>query len=145
MATIPGPNLEIKSSEGFVYSAGRNLQLECVYKNLSKGVSSQPTVPHHRLYPIPRLVHLALDREVLHWTHNNKTFSLRNRRRSVELVPCSLSHSISNRVRSYWTGETVVSLLSIKSAIISDSGNYSCHLPFSNTSTTVQLTIIKGI
>ena len=135
--------MEIKSSEGFVYSAGSHLELECVYKNFSKGVSSRPTVPPHLLYTIPRRV--PLEKGVLHWTHNNKTFSLRNRRRSVELVPRSLTHSLSNRVRSYWTGETVVSLLSIKSAIISDSGNYSCHLPFSNTSTTVQLTIIKGI
>ena len=48
------------------------------------------------------------------------------------------------RVHAYWTGHSVVSVLSIKSAIIEDTGNYSCILPVTGESATVTLNILKG-
>ena len=48
------------------------------------------------------------------------------------------------RVHTYWTEGKVVSLLSIKSAIIEDTGNYSCTLPTSGDKVTASLLILKG-
>ena len=49
------------------------------------------------------------------------------------------------RVHAYWTGNSVVSLLSIKSAISEDTGNYSCILPNTGEKVTASLHILKGI
>ena len=48
------------------------------------------------------------------------------------------------RVHTYWTGDSVVSTLSIKSAITEDTGNYSCILPNSGEKVTASLLILKG-
>lgn len=122
---VHGPLLEIKnSSEGFVKHAGSHLELECHYRNNSR--MTVTTATPYPFYTVPRNV--QLDSGVLQWRHNNKTFSLRNRR----------------RVRAFWNGESVVSILSIKSAILEDSGNYSCHLPQTSTFKTVLLSINLG-
>jgi hypothetical protein len=47
-------------------------------------------------------------------------------------------------VKNSWTGQAVLSVLSIKSAISEDSGNYSCGLPHSNILTEVPIIILKG-
>ena len=49
------------------------------------------------------------------------------------------------RVHAYWTGNSVVSSLSIKSAISEDTGNYSCILPNTGDKVTASLHILKGI
>ena len=48
------------------------------------------------------------------------------------------------RVHAYWTGNSVVSILSIKSAISEDTGNYSCILPNTGEKVTASLHILKG-
>ena len=48
------------------------------------------------------------------------------------------------RVHAYWTGDSVVSSLSIKSAITEDTGNYSCILPQTGQKVTASLIILKG-
>jgi hypothetical protein len=48
-------------------------------------------------------------------------------------------------VKNTWTGEAVLSVLSIKSAIAEDSGNYSCGLPQSSIATEVPILILKGV
>ncbi len=49
-----------------------------------------------------------------------------------------------SRVKTQWLGDHVLSVLSIKSAILEDSGNYSCLLPASNHSDTARLTVLNG-
>ena len=48
------------------------------------------------------------------------------------------------RVHAYWTEGKVVSLLSIKSAIIEDTGNYTCILPSTEHQVSASLHILKG-
>lgn len=123
---VNGPVLEIlnSSSGGLVYSAGSYLTIECIYLNTSR-VELQTTT-QHPLFPRDRKV--PLNRNVLQWTFNNRTFSLQNRK----------------RVHAYWTGNSVVSSLSIKSAISEDTGNYSCILPNTGDKVTASLHILKG-
>jgi len=122
---VNGPVLEIlNSSSGLVYSTGSYLSMECLYLNQSRAPT--PTTTPHPLFPVNQKIPLTKD--VLKWTMNNRTFSLRNRK----------------RVHAYWTGHSVVSVLSIKSAIIEDTGNYSCILPVTGESATVTLNILKG-
>lgn len=123
---VNGPVLEIlNSSAGLVYSAGSYLSMECLYLNTSRAPLHPATTPHP-LFPANRRT--ALPPDVLQWRLNNRTFSLRNRK----------------RVHAYRQSGAVVSVLSIKSAIIEDAGNYSCHLPHSDESITVALQILKG-
>ena len=56
-------------------------------------------------------------------------------------VKLNISHG---RVHAYWTGDSVVSTLSIKSAITEDTGNYSCILPNTEEKVTASLLILKG-
>lgn len=122
---VNGPVLEIlNSSSGLVYSTGSYLSMECLYLNQSRAPT--PTTTPHPLFPVDQKIPLPTD--VLRWTMNNRTFSLRNRK----------------RVHAYWTGHSVVSILSIKSAIIEDTGNYSCILPATGERVTVMLNILKG-
>jgi len=122
---VNGPVLEIlNSSVGFVYSVGSYLSIECMYRNRSMA-PAPPTTPHP-LFPVQQ--QWSLPTSTLAWTHNNRTFSLRNRK----------------RVRAIWTGSSVVSTLSIKSAIQEDSGNYSCLLPSSPHTATATLQILKA-
>jgi len=122
---VNGPVLEIlNSSSGLVYSTGSYLSMECLYLNQSRAPT--PTTTPHPLFPVDQKIPLPTD--VLKWTMNNRTFSLRNRK----------------RVHAYWTGHSVVSVLSIKSAIIEDTGNYSCILPSTGERVTVMLNILKG-
>lgn len=123
---VNGPVLEVlNSSSGMVYSAGSYLNMECHYRNTTKGAPTTTTTPHP-LFPVQ--YNQPLPTGALKWQHNNRTFSLRNRK----------------RVRAYWTGNTVVSVLSIKSAITEDSGNYTCKIPRTNISATANLSILKG-
>jgi len=122
---VNGPVLEIlNSTSGLVYSTGSYLSMECLYLNTSRAVTV--TTTPHPLFPVDQKIPLPYD--VLKWTLNNRTFSLRNRK----------------RVHAYWTGHSVVSVLSIKSAIIEDTGNYSCILPTTGERVTVMLNILKG-
>jgi len=122
---VNGPVLEIRnSSSGLVYSSGSYLSMECLYLNTSRALVT--TTTPHPLFPTNQKV--PLPQNVLKWTMNNRTFSLRNRK----------------RVHAYWTGHSVVSVLSIKSAIIEDTGNYSCILPTTGEKTTASLHILKG-
>jgi len=122
---VNGPEMEIvNSSQGLVYSAGSYLSMKCVYRNSS--LAPQPVTTPHPLFPVQNHWHLPSD--TLLWRHNNKTFSLRNRK----------------RVRAAWTGSAVVSTLSIKSAIKEDSGNYSCLLPSTSLTVTASLQILKA-
>merc|ERR1719410_1554649 len=123
---VNGPVLEIlnSSSGGLVYSAGSYLTIECIYLNTSR-VELQTTT-QHPLFPRDRKV--PLNRNVLKWKFNNRTFSLQNRK----------------RVHAFWTGNSVVSILSIKSAITEDTGNYSCILPNTGEKVTASLHILKS-
>jgi len=122
---VDGPVLEIvNGSRGLVYSAGSYLTIECVYQNSSKAILH--TTTQHPLFPTDTKIPLPQD--VLTWTFNNRTFSLQNRK----------------RVHVFWTGGKVVSLLSIKSAITEDTGNYTCTLPTTGDKVTASLMILKG-
>jgi len=114
----------VNSSQGLVYSAGSYLSMKCVYRNSS--LVPQPVTTAHPLFPVQNHWHLPSD--TLLWRQNNKTFSLRNRK----------------RVRAAWTGSSVVSTLSIKSAIKEDSGNYTCLLPSTSLTVTASLQILKA-
>ena len=73
-----GPVLEIlNSSSGLVYSTGSYLSMECLYLNQSRAPT--PTTTPHPLFPVNQKIPLTKD--VLKWTMNNRTFSLRNRKR----------------------------------------------------------------
>ena len=52
--------------------------------------------------------------------------------------------SFSFRVKTVRKPDHILSVLTIKSAILKDAGNYSCLLPETNHSDTVRLTIIDG-
>ena len=45
---------------------------------------------------------------------------------------------------AYWTGQSVVSTLAISSAMVMDSGNYSCSLPDSLLSDEVEVSVQSG-
>ena len=45
---------------------------------------------------------------------------------------------------AYWTGQSVVSTLSISSAMVMDSGNYSCSLPEYHLSDEVEVSVQQG-
>ncbi|XP_023345934.1 uncharacterized protein LOC111714927, partial [Eurytemora carolleeae] len=123
---VDGPVIEIRnSSEGFVYSAGSHINLDCIYRNRTKDERNDNRTPHP-LLPIP--LSTQLPSSAVRWTLNNKPFSLRNRK----------------RVKNEWTGDEVHSYLTIKSSIKEDSGNYTCTLPHTNISSTVQIQILKG-
>ena len=116
-----------------VYNSGSNLEVSCIYRN-STGVANTRfgndyTHPEdeqqRRQDAVLRMIinarRTAKERETANkvpsntiiWLHNGSVFSLRNRRR----VKNNRRHS----------GE-IHSVLSIKSAILADSGNYSCVL-----------------
>ena len=116
-----------------VYNSGSNLEVSCIYRN-STGVANtrfgndytHPEDEQQRkqdavLRMIEESRRTAKERETANkvpsntiiWLHNGSVFSLRNRRR----VKNNRRHS----------GE-IHSVLSIKSAILADSGNYSCVL-----------------
>ena len=48
------------------------------------------------------------------------------------------------RVKTLRKSDHILSLLSIKSATVEDSGNYSCTLPTANLSDTVRLVVVDG-
>ena len=119
-----------------VYNSGSNLEVACIYRN-STGVINPHFGEAHRnknnyekddkqrrrdqavLRMIENARRTSKEREAankvaantIFWLHNGSIFSLRNRRR----VKTIRKHN----------GE-IHSVLSIKSAILSDSGNYSC-------------------
>ena len=75
---LPGPVLEItNSSGGLVYSAGSYLSMECVYLNSSLA-TSVTTTPHPFF---PEQNKKSLPYNILQWKFNNRTFSLKNRKR----------------------------------------------------------------
>jgi len=122
---VDGPVLEIvNASTGLVYSTGSYLSIECVYSNTSR--AQVQTTTQHPLFPLDQRI--LLKHDVLNWKFNNRTFSLQNRK----------------RVHAYWTGNSVVSILSIKSAITEDTGNYSCILPNTGEKVTASLHILKS-
>ena len=45
---------------------------------------------------------------------------------------------------TFWTGESVVSILSISSSMVMDSGNYTCSLANSTLSDTVHVSVQLG-
>jgi hypothetical protein len=137
-----GPVLEIlNSSSGLVYSTGSYLSMECLYLNQSRAPT--PTTKPHPLFPVAQKIPLPTD--VLRWTMNNRTFSLRNRKRFLPNNLLNVNSILAHfRVHAYWTGHSVVSVLSIKSAIIEDTGNYSRILPATGERVTVMLNILKG-
>ena len=136
--------------------------MECVYLNTSLATSYTTTL--HPFLPVQQ--NTPLHHTVLAWTFNNRTFSLKNRKRlewksafnksfqrqyqyfhflfSSFKARFLLTDSITFRVHTYWTGHSVVSILSIKSAITEDSGNYSCILSSSGEKVTASLVILKG-
>ena len=65
------------SSGGLVYSAGSYLNMECVYLNTS--LATTYTTTHHPFLPVQH--NTPLQHTVLRWTFNNRTFSLKNRKR----------------------------------------------------------------
>ena len=77
--SLAGPVLEISnSSGGLVYSAGSYLNMECVYLNTSLA-TSHTTTPHP--YFPSHNNNRPLPVNVLQWKFNNRTFSLKNRKR----------------------------------------------------------------
>ena len=77
-ASDPGPVLEIvNASGGLVYSAGSYLSMECLYLNTS--LATTYTTTHHPFLPVQH--NTPLQHTVLRWTFNNRTFSLKNRKR----------------------------------------------------------------
>ena len=69
----------LNSSSGLVYSTGSYLSMECLYLNQSRAPT--PTTTPHPLFPVDQKIPLPTD--VLKWTMNNRTFSLRNRKRFI--------------------------------------------------------------
>ena len=49
-----------------------------------------------------------------------------------------------SRVKTVRKSDHILSLLSIKSATVEDSGNYSCSLPNANLSDTVRIVVVDG-
>ena len=85
-----GPVLEIlNSTSGLVYSTGSYLSMECLYLNTSRAVTV--TTTPHPLFPVDQKIPLPYD--VLKWTLNNRTFSLRNRKRSIETRLKTIQHT----------------------------------------------------
>ena len=76
---------------------------------------------------------------------SNLLFKLWLNRCNKKQVISAIIFSEHFRVHAYWTGNSVVSLLSIKSAISEDTGNYSCILPNTGEKVTASLHILKGI
>ena len=118
-----------------VYNSGSNLEVACIYRN-STGVSTNSDFGSSESFPkddiqrrrqeaVLRMIEnarrTAKEQDIANkvpintiiWLHNGSIFSLRNRRR----VKTSRKYN-----------DEIHSTLSIKSAILSDSGNYSCVL-----------------
>ena len=75
---LAGPVLEItNSSGGLVYSAGSYLNMDCVYLNTS--LATPHTTTPHPFFPSQN--NRPLPYNVLQWKFNNRTFSLKNRKR----------------------------------------------------------------
>ena len=132
--SVLGSMIEIIKDQ-VVYNSGSNLEVACIYRN-STGVStnsnfgSSQTLPmddtqRRRQEAVLRMIENArrtakeqdmankVPTNTIIWLHNGSIFSLRNRRR----VKTSRKYN-----------DEIHSILSIKSAILSDSGNYSCVL-----------------
>ena len=72
-----------------MYSTGSYLSMECLYLNTSRAVTV--TTTPHPLFPVDQKIPLPYD--VLKWTLNNRTFSLRNRKRSIVTRLKTIQHT----------------------------------------------------
>jgi len=148
---IRGPMIQIIRDQ-VVYNAGSNLEVACVYRNRTLGDAAGDVIsgirgfsgnrnggqsPRHRLerknpYDVLRMIENSrlgqVPKDTIVWLHNGKRFSHHNRR----------------RVKISRQSDHILSRLTIKSAILQDSGNYSCLLPQTNHSDTVRLVVVDG-
>ena len=119
-----------------VYNSGSNLEVACIYRNTTGVINKdfggtklhsdggiKGAKERSRQEAVLRMIEnarrTAKEQEIANkvpsntivWLHNGSRFSLRNRRR------VKTSRKLDGKIRS---------VLSIKSAILADSGNYSC-------------------
>lgn len=133
---IQGPMIEIVRDQ-VVYNAGSHLEVACIYKNTTGSKASQDSAEVRKVDEVQRILEVSrqggrfnqdVPEDTILWLHNGNRFSHRNRR----------------RVKTIRKMDHILSILSIKSAILEDSGNYSCVLASTNHSDTVRLTVVNG-
>ncbi|CAB4065191.1 unnamed protein product [Lepeophtheirus salmonis] len=123
---IHGPMIKIVRDQ-IVYNAGSNIEVSCLFRNMTEKPNRKKDALE--LMKESALVGTKIPPNVIIWKYNNKTFSQRNRR----------------RVKTVYMRGYVESKLSIKSAIIQDSGNYSCILKKSpHNYDTLRITVVDG-
>eukprot|EP00094_Tigriopus_californicus_P009616 TCALIF_09271-PA protein Name:"Protein of unknown function" AED:0.11 eAED:0.11 QI:0/0.66/0.25/0.75/1/1/4/0/212 len=131
-----GPMIEIVRDQ-VVYNAGSHLEVACVYKNTTGSKASKESAEVRKVDEVQRILEVSrqggrfnqdVPEDTILWLHNGNRFSHRNRR----------------RVKTIRKTDHILSVLSIKSAILEDSGNYSCVLASTNHSDTVRLTVVNG-
>lgn len=132
---VTGPMIEIVGGDmEMVYNAGSHLEVKCIFRNTTDGFQPKKKKDSGNSFSVflrPRDQEIEIaEGSVIRWLHNGEKFSHRNRRRVRTVLRSS-------------SGD-VVSVLSIKSAIIADGGNYTCRHGHADSEDTVRIIVVDG-